>query len=241
MAEKPVKRPVTLTANEVVAPAIHVLTFRVAAGGPFTFEPGQYITFYLTRGGASLTRSYSFYSEAGTVEAFELLVKRVEGGYGSTLLCGLTPDSPTALTGLAPLGKFTLRDPGDRSVVFVATGTGLAPFRPMIDALRARNPSTPTALIFGNRHLEDVVRLAEFRALETDWPAFRFLPVLSRPPADGSWTGAAGHVQDAMRDRFPDLAGADVYICGVPEMVNEAQELAIRLGCPKERVFVERY
>lgn len=235
------KRRVRVLGNRIVAPLTHVLDFGVVEGGAFQFEAGQYITFYLTRGGANVTRSYSFYSEAGTVERFELLVKQVPGGFASTLLCGLSATSTPDLSGLAPLGRFLLRPPGDRAVLFVATGTGLAPFRPMLAALRATSPETPVALVFGNRYREDIIADDDHRALERAWPSFRYVPVLSRPPTDGSWTGGVGHVQATIRERFPDLAKSDVYICGLPEMVNEVQALALSLNCPKERVFVERY
>jgi ferredoxin-NADP reductase len=239
--ETPRKRALTLEANQIIAPSVHVLTFRTAPDDAFAFAPGQYVTFYLSRSGNSITRSYSFFSSAEKVGQFDLLIKRVPGGYGSTFLCGLAPVSHPTLNGLAPLGRFLLQPPRDRTVVFVATGTGLAPFIPMLDDLRAHFPQTPTWLIFGERSQEDLFYLNEMRVLERVWPSFHFLPILSHPPADGSWQVGAGHVEDALRERFPDLSNADVYLCGVPAMVNETQELALHLNCPKDHIFVERY
>jgi ferredoxin-NADP reductase len=239
--ETPHKRDFILESNRGIAPSVHVLTFRTAPDDTFLFAPGQYVTFYLSRAGNSITRSYSFFSPAGKVGEFELLIKQVPGGYGSTFLCGLPPESHPTLKGLAPLGRFLLKPPGDRAIVFVATGTGLAPFIPMLDDLRTRSPHTPTWLIFGERFREDLFYFDELRSLEMAWPAFHFLPILSHPPADGSWGDDAGHVQDALRERFPDLSNSDVYLCGVPAMVNETQELALHLNCPKDHIFVERY
>lgn len=230
-----------LEANRVIGPSTHVLTFRSAPGDSFSFAPGQYITFYLTRAGKSITRSYSFFSQAGDAGLFDLLIKQVPGGYGSTFLCGLSPESRQTFKVLAPLGRFLLREPDGRTVVLVATGTGLAPFIPMLEDLQARFPRHPAWLIFGNRFREDAIYYHELRALEAAWPAFHFLPVLSHPPSDGSWRGAVGHVEDVLQARFPDLANSDVYLCGVPEMVNQTQELALRLNCPKDHLFVERY
>ena len=241
MMESPRKRDVFLESNRVVGPSTHVLTFRTAPDDSFAFAPGQYVTFFLSRAGRSVTRSYSFFSPAGKINRFDLLIKQVPGGFGSTFLCGLSPASHPTLKGLAPLGRFLLKDPDHRTVVFVATGTGLAPFIPMLDDLRSHVPETPTWLIFGNRFREDLIYFDELRALEIAWPAFHFLPILSRPPADAGWPGAVGHVQGALRERFPDLSGSDVYLCGVPEMVNETQELALHLNCPRDHVFVERY
>lgn len=241
LMEPPHKRDLSLESNRVIGPSTHVLTFRTAPDDSFAFASGQYVTFFLSRAGKSITRSYSFFSPAGKVSQFDLLIKQVPGGFGSTFLCGLSPTSHPTLKGLAPLGRFLLKDPGHRTVVLVATGTGLAPFIPMLDDLRSRFAGTPTWLFFGNRFREDLICFDELQALEVTWPTFHFLPTLSHPPADASWHGAVGHVQDALRERFPDLSNSDVYLCGVPGMVNETQELALNLKCPKEHVFVERF
>lgn len=239
--QSPRRREVSLLSNEVVAPSIHILTFALAPTDPLEFAPGQYVTFFLSREGKRLTRAYSIFSPPADPHRFRLLVKKVDGGFGSTFLCSLSPAANSRLPVLAPLGKFLLSDPGERGVVFVATGTGLAPFVPMLDALRRQHPANPTWLFLGNRHVEDIVYFGELTALENQWPSFHFVPIVSRPPSDRSWTGRVGHVQEAVQEKFPNLGGADVYLCGVNEMVNEMQELALRLGCPKQRVFVERY
>ncbi len=237
----PHQRKVTLVSNEVVAPSTHVLTFTLPPEDPLEFVPGQYVTFYLSRNGRRVTRSYSIFSSALHHDRFRLLIKRIPDGFGSSLLCGLDPLRRPELVVLAPLGKFTLRPAGGRSILLVATGTGLAPFVPMLEQIRREEPSTPTWLFFGGRHAEDLVYTAEFRALETAWSVFHFVPIVSRPPADRSWTGRVGHVEEHVQRMFPDLSGADVYLCGVNEMVNEMQDLSQRLGCPKDRIFVERY
>ncbi|MEM0129536.1 MAG: FAD-dependent oxidoreductase [Thermoplasmata archaeon] len=231
----------TLTGNVVVGPSIHVLTFALPPDDPMEFVPGQYVTFYLRRDGKSVTRSYSIYSSASLRDRFALLVKRVPMGFASNHLCDLSPSPATTETILAPLGKFLYRDPGDRRVLMVATGVGLAPFVPMLERLRERSPSTDTWLVWGNRHAEDMVGRSALEDLAAAWPRFHFAPVLSRPPSDGSWRGATGHVQDVVRSRFPDLADVDVYLCGANAMVNEMQDLAISLGAPKDHVYVDRW
>lgn len=237
----PHRRTVTLTANVSLAPSIHVLTFALEAGDPMDFTPGQYVTFYLRRDGKPVTRSYSIYSSANLHDRFSLLIKRVPRGFASSHLCDLVPAQHPTETVLGPLGRFLYRNPGPRTVLMVATGVGLAPFLPMLERLRAESPRASASLVWGNRYLEDMVVRRELEALQASWPNFRFFPVLSRPPTDGSWTGAVGHVQDEVRRRFPDLDQADVYLCGLNQMVNETQELSLALGCPKEHVFVDRW
>lgn len=239
--QPPRRRDVSLVGNLEVGPSLHILEFSVPPSDPIEFLPGQYVTFYLLREGKRITRSYSLFSAAGRRARFRLLVKKVPHGFASTLLCGLSPLERPTLSILAPVGRFLLQDPRDRSVVLVATGTGLAPFVPMLHELWEAHPSTPTWLFYGNRYADEIVHLREFRLLERVWENFHFMPVVSRPPKDGSWRGAVGHVQEPVRSIFPHLSRADVYLCGVNEMVNDMQDLALQLGCPKDRVFVERY
>ena len=146
-----------------------------------------------------------------------------------------------ALSVLAPLGRFVLHDPQDRTVVLVATGVGVAPFVPMLERLRDEHPGSPVWLVYGARFIDDLVDRAPFEALARVWPTFHFVPVLSRPPEDGSWTGGVGHVEEHVRAHLPDLLQADVYLCGANRMVNEMQDLALALHAPKDRVFIDRW
>ncbi len=201
------------------------------------FLPGQFVTFYVPRNGATITRSYSIASEPDTADRFRLCVKRVEGGFVSSYLCEQSVGKELNVIG--PLGRFLLRDPGDRTVIFVATGTGVGPFVPMLAALLSEHPNQPTWLFFGSRSEEDLIFRNEFELAARSHPNFRYVPSLSRPSA--GWTGSTGHIEKPLRQYFPDLSRSDVYICGVPQMVGEVQQLAADLACPKERTFVERY
>lgn len=240
-ASRPHRRPVALLANSEVAPSIHVLEFGLAPDDPMEFLPGQYVTFLLERQGRPVTRSYSIFSSADRHDRFSLLVKRVPQGFASNLLCDRAPSDAAPLTVLAPLGRFVLHDPGDRSVLLVATGVGLAPFVPMLERLRRDYPATPTRLVWGNRYVEEMVARVELDRVADGWPGFHREAVISRPPSDGGWSGRVGHVQECVRALCPDLSRTDVYLCGANAMVNDAQELALELHCPKDHVFVDRW
>lgn len=237
----PRRRQLTLASNTEIAPSIHVLTFDLPPGDSLEFVPGQYVTFYLEREGKTLPRSYSIYSSADQHDRVAHLIKKVPQGFGSPFLCGLSPLLRPTVNVLAPLGKFVLHDPGARAVVLVATGVGVAPFVPMLERLRHDFPSTPTWLFFGNRYVEEIVNRADFEQLARSWTNFHFVPVVSRPPSDGTWTGIRGHVEEPVKSTFPDLSSVDIYLCGANPMVNQMQELALGLNCPKEHVFVDRW
>lgn len=237
----PHRRELTLLSNEEVVPSVYLLTFGLDPEDPLVFEPGQYVTFHLRRDGKSAPRSYSICSSADRHDRVALLIKKVPGGFASPYLCGLSPLLRPTLSALAPLGKFVLHDPGDRAVVLVATGVGLAPFLPMLEQLRRAGTARSVWLFHGSRFAADLVGRAELERLARDWTAFRYVPVLSRPPEDGSWAGAVGHVEEAVRARFPDLGAADVYLCGANRMVNQMRDLALALGAPKEHVHADRW
>ena len=233
----PRKLRVTVIGNEPVARDINFLRFTLPPGETLEFLAGQYATFFVTKEEHVRTKSYSFTSVPENKDFFELLVKRVPYGYTSNLLCDA--EIGDTFDVLMPLGQFVLKEPGNRSVLFVATGTGLAPFFPMIHELRKNHASNRTSLVVGFRFTEDMIMPEDFAALEKSWQSFSYYPVLSRP--EDGWTGEQGHVQDVMQRRFPDLSNFDIYICGVPEMVNQVKDLCVQLKAPAGHVYVERY
>lgn len=234
-------RRLTLEASSEVAPSIYVLKWSLPASDSLYFQPGQYVTFHLRRGDKSLPRSYSIFSSAKRHDQISLLIKKVPRGFGSHYLTGLDTLLKPTLTALAPLGRFVLHDPVDRTVLLVATGVGVAPFVPMLELLHDKRPGAPVWLFYGTRFAEELVDHAKFELLARVWETFHFVPVLSRPPQGGRWRDAVGHVEEHVRARFPDLSGADVYLCGANRMVNEMQDLAFELHAPKDRVFVDRW
>jgi CDP-4-dehydro-6-deoxyglucose reductase len=237
MADPAKKRVVSVAAIELVAPWVDILHMKLAEGDQMRFDPGQFVTFYVDKNGTTVTRSYSIASSPDLLDRFDLLVKKVDGGYVSTYLTSLHGGEQLRMIG--PLGRFLLRDPGNRPVVFVCTGTGIAPFIPMLEQLLRRTPSHPSCLIFGTRHDDSLLFREHLESTSKVHPNFQYLPVLSQPGP--GWTGSKGHVQDCLRAQFADLSQHDVYICGIPQMVQEVQELVQELRCPKDRTFVERY
>jgi NAD(P)H-flavin reductase len=141
-----------------------------------------------------------------------------------------------------PLGYFTLRHPG-RRVVFVATGTGIAPFRSMLlDHLPRTQPHV--TLLFGVRYEEGLLYREEFEDLANRYKTFRFLPTVTRPSA--SWHGRTGRVQahldEALAIRTPEeLVTIDVYICGLKEMVDDVRKDLKQRGFDRKQIIYEKY
>ncbi len=224
----------TVRANEYIAKATREAILEPPQG--FTFQPGQYVTLLVpTPDGKKLGRSYSIASPVGSSHIV-LTVKIVPEGLGSGYVDAFTPGQQVEFLG--PLGRFLL-SPLENPSLFVATGAGIAPFVPMIDALLARETAPRVTLLLGFRHQEDAFYVERFAALAAKHPNFSFICCLSQP--DEAWTGEKGRVTTYLQEH-PDLAeNAQVYICGNGSMTNDVTEIVASHGIPRERIFFEKY
>lgn len=230
----------------------------------FPFIPGQFISAVAEdRTGHEQTRAYSLAS-APRGNRFDLCLNRVEGGFFSNRLADL-PDVP--IGGLVrvygPNGFFTLREPLTDSLL-VATGTGVAPMRSMLQHLFPDNgPDRSNGreiwLVYGTRHATELYYRAEFEALAARHANFHYLPTLSR--AEANWTGLRGYVQDhaarIVEDRIARLGpppaidpgippaqltfDINAYACGLNDMITAVRDTLKRFGWHRKQIVSERY
>ena len=222
-----------------LAPEVHHFEFEVPGVEHLQFTPGQFVSVVEHKGGKEITRAYSIASpRAGN--RFELCLNRVPNGLVSPWLFELKRGDEVDMH--EPLGFFTLRHPGRRAV-FVATGTGIAPFRSMLlDHLPQLEPEI--TLLFGVRYDRGLLYRAEFEQLAAMYPTFHFLPTVTRPSAD--WRGRTGRVQthldEALAIRTPDeQSNIDVYICGLKEMVDDVRAQLKARGFDRKQIIYEKY
>lgn len=222
-----------------MAPEVHHFEFEVPGVEDFSFTPGQFISVIDREDGKEVTRAYSIASPRGG-NRFALCLNRVEDGIVSPWLFRLQPGDEVEMH--EPLGYFTLRHPGHRAV-FVATGTGIAPFRSMLlDHLPKTQPHI--TLLFGVRYEQGLLYREELEHLAAQYETFRFLPTVTRPTE--SWTGRTGRVQahldEALAIRTPEeLATVDVYICGLKEMVDDVRKELKQRGFDRKQIIYEKY
>src|ERR1019366_6113514 len=161
----------------------------------FGFVPGQWLSVRATTpDGDEMTRAYSIASSPSENGHFAFCLNRVQDGFMSNYLCSLDEGAKVAFQG--PFGDFILRPPL-RDTVFIATGTGIAPFRSMLHWLLAesgRHQGHQLWLLFGARREQDIYYREEFERLTADHANFHFLPTLSR--ADTEWQVLRGYVQE---------------------------------------------
>jgi NAD(P)H-flavin reductase/ferredoxin len=196
---------------------VTILTLRFPIGLRAPFKAGQYLQIVMDDGER---RNFSLANATRDNDGAELHIRHVPGGKFSTrILPRLSISSCVQIE--VPFGDFYLRN-SDRPVILLASGTGFAPIKSMIETAILSGSVRPMHLYWGARTREDIYQ----EELPTRWskrlPWFSFTPVLSDPPS--SWTGRSGLVHDAVRGDHRDLSVADVYACGNPQMVSAAQQ-----------------
>ena len=209
--------------------------FEVLGPKPLQFTAGQFVSLYLQRDTAEDNRAYSIAS-APDANRFDLCLNRVPGGFFSNYLCDLAPGATIAFEG--PFGFFVAH-PSPRDSVFVATGTGIAPIRGILQDLFARGCSQQIWLIFGVRYANTILYCEEFETLADRHPNFHFWPTLSRPPAD--WTGLRGHVQEHAERLVAERPDLHVYLCGLKAMVDDLRQRLKARGLDRKQIRYEKY
>jgi ferredoxin-NADP reductase len=189
--------------------------------------------------GEELTRAYSIASPPGEDSRFALCLNRVQDGFMSNFLCDMKVGDQIACQG--PFGDFILHPPM-RDTIFLATGTGVAPFRSMLRWLLAdesRHQEKQLWLLFGNRYEADVYYHEEFIDLAARHPNFHYLPTLSRGGAE--WRGLRGYVQEHVPEIVRDRSDMHAYICGLDKMVKANRELLKSMGWDRKSIHYEKY
>jgi CDP-4-dehydro-6-deoxyglucose reductase len=204
------------------------------------FVPGQFLSVTATIGEDEITRAYSIASPPGG-KRFAFCANLVEDGRLSPFLFHLKQGDEIGFKG--PYGAFILRRPVS-DTIFVATGTGIAPFRSILLSQPGEFPDRKFTLIFGVRHERGLLYHDEWRALEKRLPNFDYRPTLTRPPE--SWAGRTGRVQryvmEALGEHSPgEHRDVDVYICGLREMVDDVRAKLKENGLDRKRIIYEKY
>jgi ferredoxin-NADP reductase len=218
-----------------IAPEVRHFVFEVPQVQQLNFKPGQFVSFNETLRGKQITRPYSIVSlPAGN--RFELCLNLVEGGVFTPHLFAMQPGDFIEMS--APLGFFVIRDPA-KEAVFIATGTGIAPFRAMAPDYLSHPQARQLTLLFGVRHEHTIYYRDDFDALAGKYPNFRFWPTLSR--AESSWAGRTGHVQTHLLEAIGDRRDLDVYICGLKAMVDDVRAILKGAGFDRKQIIFEKY
>lgn len=209
------------------------VVLRLPPTSEFNFYPGQYVDVI---GSGGLRRSYSVANAPTVNKQIELHIRRVDGGAMSAYWFDeARVNDLLRLHG--PRGTFFLRETAGADLVFLATGTGIAPVKAMLEGLKTLPKTEQPASIavyWGGRTREDLYWQPDATDLE-----FRLVPVLSR--SDVTWPGARGHVQDALLSEAPNTSKIFVYACGSNAMIHNAHERLRAAGLPDARFHSDAF
>ena len=220
---------------------VAVLDLRLPMNENMRFMAGQYVDFLLKDG---KRRSYSIASKpsAEGVSHIELHIRHVPGGHFTDRLFAGEVKEREVMRFEGPLGSFYLREDSNKPIIFLASGTGFAPIKAMIEHAIARGSQRPMQLYWGCRKPADLYMAALPEQWAREVPGFSYVPVLSEVSAQDGWPGRTGLVHQAVMADHPDLSGHEVYACGVPVMVDAAQrDFLAQCRLPEDAFFADSF
>jgi CDP-4-dehydro-6-deoxyglucose reductase len=235
------KMPSRVISIDKPAPDVAIIKLQLPANDKLAYHAGQYIEFILRDGSR---RSYSMATAPHTQETqpgIELHIRHMPGGkFTEHVFHGMAPKEILRLEG--PFGSFFLREDAPGPVILLASGTGFAPIKAIVEHLRHKGDARPVHLYWGCRSLVDLYAHAWLVEAARTMPQLTYVPVLSEPKPTDEWTGRTGFVHLAVMADFPDLSLHQVYACGAPIMVETAQrEFVTHRGLPPDNFYADSF
>jgi CDP-4-dehydro-6-deoxyglucose reductase len=228
--------PCRVQAMERLAADVMRIQLKLPANERLQFLAGQYIDI-LMRGG--MRRSLSMANSPEDDAVLELHLRNYGGPFSDYVFNKMKEKEILRFEG--PLGTFFLRDQSAKPIIFVASGTGFAPIKAMIQHALQKGITRPMTLYWGGRRRADLYLndLAETWARDY---GVTYVPVLSEAQPEDQWTGRTGFVHLAVMEDFPDMTGYQVYACGVPLMVEAAhKDFMSRCNLPEDEFYSDAF
>jgi CDP-4-dehydro-6-deoxyglucose reductase, E3 len=242
------KMPARVQSLERKTDDVMILRLQMPANDTLRYHAGQYVEFIL-RDGAR--RSYSMANAPHTLErgeagappvpVVELHIRHMPGGRFTDHVFGAMKEKDI-LRVEGPYGSFFLREDSARPVILLASGTGFAPIKALIEHMQFKGIDRPVTLYWGGRRPADLYLSDWVRARCAEMPQLRYVPVVSNALPEDAWQGRTGFVHKAVLEDFPDLSGHQVYACGAPVVVEAARaEYPSLAGLPAEEFFADAF
>ncbi|HEV8315669.1 MAG TPA: CDP-6-deoxy-delta-3,4-glucoseen reductase [Burkholderiaceae bacterium] len=220
---------------------VAIVRVQLPANMVMRYRAGQYVEFILRDGSR---RSYSMANAPhllGDPPAIELHIRHMPGGKFTDHVFGALKEKEI-LRIEGPFGSFFLREDSDKPIVLLASGTGFAPVKAIIEHMQLKGITRPAVLYWGCRSKADLY-LSDWASEVADaMPGFRYVPVLSEAKPEDAWTGRTGFVHQAVMADIPDLSGHQVYACGAPIMCESAhRDFIAKCGLPDEEFYADSF
>ena len=232
------KMPSRVASIEKVAPDVAIITLQLPANEALAYRPGQYIEFLLQGG---KRRSYSMASAPSLDGPLTLHIRHMAGGLFTEHVFN-TMKERDILRFEGPHGSFFLREESDKPIVLLASGTGFAPIKALVEHLVHLQSTRPVSLYWGGRRPRDLYLHALCEQWAATLPQLRYIPVVSDALPEDGWSGRTGYVHRAVMDDLPDLSGHQVYACGAPVVVDAARrDYVERCGLPADEFYADAF
>ena len=225
----------TVLKKEFVNNDVFLLTIKCET--VFSFIAGQFITIKINdHNNTPCFRSYSISSAPTKDNILEICIKKIKNGRGSTWLSNLKNNDKIQLIG--PSGNMIFKQSNSTSI-FIATGTGVAPFKSIITDELQKGNKTNLHLIFGLRHIKDIFYKEFFEKLEKQYLNFKFTITLSRPE-DKKWNQKIGRVTKHLEE-FNLPTKSNYYICGLKTMIESVLDVLDSKKISRKNVHFEKF
>ncbi|MBB1075381.1 CDP-6-deoxy-delta-3,4-glucoseen reductase [Rhodoferax sp. 4810] len=234
------KMPTRVNLMEKKSEDVIRLLLQLPASEPFPYHAGQYIEFLLKDG---KRRSYSMANAPHTLAAgggLELHIRHMPGGLFTDQVFGSMKERDI-LRIEGPYGSFYLREDSAKPIILLASGTGFAPIKALLEHMHFKGINRPTTLYWGGRRPSDLYMTDWLAAQQAKMPHLRFVPVVSDALPEDAWTRRTGFVHQAVLQDVPDLSGYQVYACGAPIVVESAQRDYLMAGLPADEFYADSF
>ena len=234
------KMPVRVSSLERASADVMVMKLQLPASDTFQYRAGQYVEFILRDGDR---RSYSMANAPHTqaeAPGLELHLRHMPGGKFTDHVFGPMKEKEI-LRIEGPFGSFFLREESTKPMILLASGTGFAPIKAIVEQIEFKAIARPVTLYWGGRRPGDLYQQAWIEAQLAEMPNLRYVPVVSDALPEDGWTGRTGFVHRAVLADHPHLAGFEVYACGAPIVVESARRDYVAAGLPEEAFFADSF
>jgi Na+-transporting NADH:ubiquinone oxidoreductase subunit F len=218
--------------------------FRFELKDPSTikFTAGQYIQLLCPKykgNSEEVYRAYSIASDPAADNLVDLIIRRVPNGICTTWCFEYLKEGDRVKMN-GPYGDFRLSDT-DAPMVFVAGGSGMAPFVSILHYMQNTGSKRKAHYYFGGNTVKDLCLGEQMKGFEDVLEGFEFVPVVAAPAEGETWSGEKGLVTEAVQRQFKDLGEYEGYLCGSPGMIDAAIKVFVALGMPEEKVYYDKF
>ena len=229
--------PARVHRMQKLAPDIMLVELKLPAAERLQFLAGQYIDLLPKTGGR---RSFSMANAPHDDAVLQLHMRNYGGPFSTHVFTTMKERDILRFEG--PLGTFYLRENSEKPAILLASGTGFAPVKAMLEHAFHTHCARPLVLYWGARTRADLYMHDLVERWTREHNNFKYVPVLSEPLAADHWSGRTGLVHQAAMKDIADMSGCQVYACGVPVMVDAAhRDFVAQCGLPEAEFYSDAF